>query len=205
MKKYILVILAMMTMSGSVFATNCGNDKDKGKAECNNPSPIITPPVGLSPSLTMNNRLSNVNSNRQSQGQLQAQVANGGDVKNSGNSDVNVTYTNKQAASTSTAPALTSGDDTCMGSTSVGGQGVGFGFSFGSTWVDNNCIRLKNARQMYNLGQPKVALTLMCQDASVVKAAKDSGSNVCGEIAPAPMAAGTGPDMTDPYIAARLK
>ena len=62
------------------------------------------------------------------------------------------------------APALTSSNDTCMGSTSFGATGIGFGVSIGSSWTDANCVMLKNAREMYNMGMPEVAFARLCMD-----------------------------------------
>lgn len=114
-----------------------------------------------------------------------------------------------EAAQTAYAPSLSSGVDTCMGSSSVGGQGVGFGFSVGTTWNDSNCVRLKNSREMYNMGQKDVALAMMCQNEDVRKAAEAVGSKVC-EPAVKPATPkqndvrSTGPDTSDPFIAARV-
>jgi hypothetical protein len=62
------------------------------------------------------------------------------------------------------APSLTSSNDTCMGSSSVGASGVGFGVSFGTSWTDANCIMLKNSRELFNMGMPDVAFARLCMD-----------------------------------------
>lgn len=61
-------------------------------------------------------------------------------------------------------PALTSSNDTCMGSTSGGVAVAGFGFSLGSTWSDKNCLMLKNSREMWNMGFKAAAMARMCMD-----------------------------------------
>ena len=70
------------------------------------------------------------------------------------------------------APALTTTlTETCMGSTSVGGSGIGFGISVGSTWNDGQCVRRLNAREMaQTLGDRDAARALMCQDDDVAAA-----------------------------------
>lgn len=73
----------------------------------------------------------------------------------------------KYAASTAVAPALTSGLDTCMGSTSAGASGMSFGVSLGSTWTDKNCVLLKNAREEWNMGQHGAAIALLCTNDDV--------------------------------------
>jgi hypothetical protein len=59
---------------------------------------------------------------------------------------------------------LTSSNDTCMGSVSVGGSGPGFSIGIGSTYTDNNCIMLKNSRELWNMGMKGAAMALMCND-----------------------------------------
>jgi hypothetical protein len=49
-------------------------------------------------------------------------------------------------------PPLTTSNDTCMGSTSGSINVAGFGFGGGSTWTDKNCTRLKNSRELWNMG-----------------------------------------------------
>ena len=79
------------------------------------------------------------------------------------------------ATSSAFAPALTSSNDTCMGSTSIGGTGYSFGFSVGSTWTDSNCMMLKNARELWNQGEHSASLALLCTDDSIRYAISVSG------------------------------
>ena len=51
------------------------------------------------------------------------------------------------------APALTTTlSETCMGSTSFGASGPGFGITFGSTWRDEACVRRLDARELRSFG-----------------------------------------------------
>lgn len=51
------------------------------------------------------------------------------------------------------APALTTTlSETCMGSTSFGASGPGFGLTFGSTWRDEACVRRLDARELRSFG-----------------------------------------------------
>jgi len=114
----------------------------------------------------------------------QGGVGNGGNQSQqqsqSNNSSGNTVTQNYQAqqrdpvASAFAAP-LTSSNDTCMGSSSVGGQGVSFGFSAGSTWTDTNCVMLKNAREMHNMGWKEAAFARMCMDEKNALAFKQAG------------------------------
>ena len=86
-------------------------------------------------------------------------------------------YTIKNVPSVS-GPPLTTSNDTCMGSTSGGVNGPGFGVSIGSTWSDTNCKMLKNSREMWNMGMKAASLALLCTDPSN-KAAIELTGTVC--------------------------
>lgn len=79
-------------------------------------------------------------------------------------------------SNTASAPSLIVGGDTCMGSSSAGAQGIGFGISFGSSWTDKNCVRLKNARQLDEMGYKSAAVQLMCMNDDVNKAMRLAGT-----------------------------
>ncbi|GAA4016545.1 hypothetical protein [Actimicrobium antarcticum] len=81
--------------------------------------------------------------------------------------DSHATYEaqSRNPVATAVAPALTSSNDTCMGSVSMGASAVSFGFSIGSSWTDNNCLMLKNAREIWNMGFKGAALARLCMDA----------------------------------------
>lgn len=82
----------------------------------------------------------------------------------------------RSPVNTAWAAPLTSGFDTCLGSASGGAQTVGFGVSFGTTKVDKNCVRLKNASALNSLGHREAAVALMCQNADVRKAMETAGT-----------------------------
>ena len=55
-----------------------------------------------------------------------------------------------------------------MGSTSLGGSGIGFGGTIGTTWRDRECIRRLHARELaLNLKMPLVAAEVMCGSVEV--------------------------------------
>ena len=85
----------------------------------------------------------------------------------------------RDPVSTATSPALTSGVDTCMGSTSAGAQGVGFGFSFGTTWTDDHCKLIKATKLLTSLGLNKAAIARMCADPDLAFALKAEGQGYC--------------------------
>ena len=127
---------------------------------------------------TNKNSSYNKNSNSQHQGQDQAQKQGQGqaqEVSDSGNSSVNINN-ERPPVSTAYAAPLAAAEDTCMGSSSVGGQGVGFGLSIGTTWTDDNCRHLKNSRQLVALGYHRAATALMCVDEDVKEAMAAAGT-----------------------------
>ncbi|PZO54119.1 MAG: hypothetical protein DCF16_05380 [Alphaproteobacteria bacterium] len=78
--------------------------------------------------------------------------------------------------STAYAAPLAVGEDTCMGSSTMGAQAVSFGLSIGTTWQDRNCQRLKNSRQLMALGYQRAATALMCVDEDVRHAMAEAGT-----------------------------
>jgi len=161
------------------------------------------------------------NSSSSSGGNIQSNAGNNSTNTASGNStNVSVEGDNFAASripvATAYAAPLTSGADTCMGSSSGGVQAPGLGVSFGTTWTDGNCVLLKNAKMMDGLGYRDVALSMMCADASVAAAMKATG-RVCptapveeqkiysvAEPKEPNYSLSSGADMNDPYIRNRL-
>lgn len=84
------------------------------------------------------------------------------------------TQTIKNVPSVS-GPNLTTSNDTCMGSTSGSVNIAGLGIGGGSTWTDNNCKRLKNSRELWNMGMKAAALALLCNDAENKEALEITG------------------------------
>mgnify|MGYP003396934382 FL=1 len=84
-------------------------------------------------------------------------------------------YTLKNVPSVS-GPPLTTSNDTCMGSTSASANGAGFGVSFGSTWTDDHCKRLKMSRELWNKGMKAASLAIDCMDPSARSALEMTGT-----------------------------
>lgn len=157
------------------------------------------------------NRNANTNRNTNKQGQQQAAIATQGqssrndnrsNAHNEGNNSsqsVTVQGDNYEApripVATAYAPALVAGTNTCMGSSSVGGQGITFGLSLGTTWEDDGCTRRSNAATLFSLGQTSGAIALMCQDADIAEAMQTAGTPCPGaqKIAAATQAAPAAP------------
>jgi len=84
-------------------------------------------------------------------------------------------YTVKNVPSVS-GPNLTSGFDSCMGSTSGSANGPGVGLSFGTTWTDEHCKRLKTSRELWNKGMKAASLAVDCMDPAAKQALEITGT-----------------------------
>jgi hypothetical protein len=100
---------------------------------------------------------------------------------------------------------LTSSNDTCMGSASGAVNAPGFGFGFGKTYIDSNCVMLKNSREFWNMGMRAAALARMCMDSDNKEALEITGFE-CPQTTrtKSQQAAGQRPDVTDPYVRSRM-
>lgn len=87
-------------------------------------------------------------------------------VRYEGGTTSEVTGTTKVKNTPSvTGSPLVSSNDTCMGSVSGAVNVPGFGIGGGKTYIDANCVMLKNSRELWNMGMRGAALARMCMDA----------------------------------------
>lgn len=100
-----------------------------------------------------------------------------------GPTDVNVQANQVRQAPAVIGSGLVAASNTCMGSTSVGGSGVGFGFSVGSTWTDGDCNARSDAALLHNMGLTTAALQRLCERPELAKALKASGTYQCRDVA----------------------
>lgn len=90
----------------------------------------------------------------------QSSASNGGNNTNVGGNTYSSSY--RAAASTAYAPPIAP-TALCMGSSSAGGSGMTFGFSIGTSWTDENCMRLEQIRTVAAvLGDKETAAQMMC-------------------------------------------
>ncbi|OJI05587.1 hypothetical protein [Polynucleobacter sp. MWH-Adler-W8] len=77
------------------------------------------------------------------------------------------------------APGLTAaGSDVCLGSVSASGSILGLGLAGGGTYVDDNCVLLKNSQRMAALGFGNAAVVMMLQNKDIEKAMRTSSPSV---------------------------
>ena len=103
-------------------------------------------------------------------------------------------------------PPLVSSNDTCMGSASGSVNGPGFGIGIGKTYKDDNCVMLKNSRELWNMGMKAAAMALMCTDAANREALELTGY-VCPQTKrdqDRKTSAAPTEQYTDPIVRARL-
>ena len=103
-----------------------------------------------------------------------SQSGSGNFIDLSDRSDNKVEGDDYPAAQAWAAP-LVATEDTCMGSSSAGGQAASFGVSIATTWRDGDCVRRKDARLLHNMGLHGPAAALMCQKEDVRRAFADAG------------------------------
>ncbi|SDY64538.1 hypothetical protein SAMN05518854_102163 [Variovorax sp. YR266] len=89
--------------------------------------------------------------------------------------DYRGSYTIKNVPSVN-GPNLTTSNDTCMGSTSASANGPGVGLSFGTTWTDEHCKRLKMSRELWNKGMKAASLAMDCMDPAALAALEMTGT-----------------------------
>lgn len=109
----------------------------------------------------------------------------------------------RNPVSTAYAAPLAASNGTCMGSTSLGGQGINLGLSFGTTWTDSGCDARYDAIALQQIGEQSAARARLCLKPEIREAFKASGKPCPqDEQKQAPVASADEP--TDPFVRRRL-
>lgn len=76
------------------------------------------------------------------------------------------------------APQFSAGNNSDLCTIGAGGavQTQILGISVGSTFTEENCLRLKKASKLYTFGMKVAAVSVMCQDKDVWQAMMDAGT-----------------------------
>jgi hypothetical protein len=76
------------------------------------------------------------------------------------------------------SPSFSSGNNSDLCTIGVAGavQTQILGISAGTTFTEENCLRLKNAKTMYDMGMKVAAVSIMCQDQKVFDAMNHAGT-----------------------------
>lgn len=90
----------------------------------------------------------------------------------------NMTTTIKQPPPSAISPSFSSGNNSDLCTIGVAGavQTQILGISAGTTFTEENCIRLKNAKVLYDMGMKVAAVSVMCQDQKVFDAMMHAGT-----------------------------
>lgn len=92
--------------------------------------------------------------------------------------DGNMTTTINQPPPSAISPQFSAGSNSDLCTIGVAGavQTQILGISAGTTFTEENCIRLKNAKVMYDMGMKVAAVSVMCQDKKVFDAMMHAGT-----------------------------
>ena len=92
--------------------------------------------------------------------------------------DGNMTTTVKSPPPSAISPQFSAGtgNDLCTVGASGAVQTQILGISMGTTFTEENCIRLKNAKTLYDMGMKVAAVSVMCQDKKVFDAMMNAGT-----------------------------
>jgi hypothetical protein len=90
----------------------------------------------------------------------------------------NMTTTIRQPPPSAISPQFSSGSNSDLCTIGVAGavQTQILGISAGTTFTEENCIRLKNAKVLYDMGMKVAAVSVMCQDPKVFDAMMHAGT-----------------------------
>lgn len=90
----------------------------------------------------------------------------------------NMTTTINQPPPSAISPQFSAGNNSDLCTIGVAGavQTQILGISAGTTFTEENCIRLKNAKTLYDMGMKVAAVSVMCQDQKVFDAMLHAGT-----------------------------
>jgi len=164
----LLVAIALLGFTASnAYACGCGDDINNINVENNTTNNTVNTNTSTNTNSNNSTAVSTSSANAQATSAAFA-AATGGDAAAQGgtsSASTSVSVGGDDNPASSAAPVvLTTSNDTCMGSSGAGGQGMLFGFSVGSTWTDKNCVMLKNAREMQSQGYHRAARMRLCMD-----------------------------------------
>lgn len=88
------------------------------------------------------------------------------------------TTTLKSPPPSAISPQFSAGSNSDLCTIGVAGavQTQILGISAGTTFTEENCIRLKNAKTLYDMGMKVAAVSVMCQDQNVFDAMMNAGT-----------------------------
>ena len=90
----------------------------------------------------------------------------------------NMNTTINQPPPSAISPQFSAGNNSDLCTIGVAGavQTQILGISAGTTFTEDNCVRLKNAKTLYDMGMKVAAVSTMCQDQKVFEAMMHAGT-----------------------------
>lgn len=168
--KHLLKIILFAISVNAVAQENTAQTSSSNSQQGNNSVAALSTVSGVSGSNTVTG---GVNSNNVTNSTVQGDAYSGTN---------NIQPKEQKVLTTSSiqlAPLTTSGMDTCHGSASGGVSLPGFNLSGGKTYIDENCVMLKNSKRLQELGLKDAALVLlMNSDERIKNAIKISNPDV---------------------------
>ena len=151
--KVLFLILALF--ASNAFALGWGNDNPSGGNASAN--------AFQATSVDVSNRISNDTRAAATSFAAGGIGVSQGGAASSGGSTSNVDF---NITSPKNTPSVFTGNvyptAPCMGSSTVGGAGVGFGLSVGTSWTDDECGIRETSRSFSGLGKADDALKVLC-------------------------------------------
>jgi hypothetical protein len=92
------------------------------------------------------------------------------------------------------------GGNPCAIGASAGLSMAGFGIAGGATWADRQCERRQQAALLFNIGKPKAATELLCQDDNIRAALRVAGEPCVADAPPVAAAAVAPVPATAPLV-----
>lgn len=175
MKKILTAILAFLC-AGVVFGQTASTSTSNASGTGNSQNITFTSPPTSTATVNTTANVNNTQSGTMTQNYTGGTAST---LTTDGTTTSNVVYSGTQTVKnvpTVIGPNLTSSNDTCMGSTSGGIAGPGFGVTVGSTWTDDQCKRLKMSRELWNKGMKAASLAMDCMDPQARDALEITGT-----------------------------
>jgi hypothetical protein len=91
----------------------------------------------------------------------------------------------------------------CMGSSSAGAQGIGFGLSLGTTWRDDGCDARYDAVALQAIGETVAARVRLCLKPEIAEAFERAGKPCPSSTRKTATAAGSASNLAWPWQATR--
>jgi len=163
MKK--IIIAALLTLSFNAFATSILPTTNNNSADAVAIAGATSNASAASNAAAQNN--TDVKQNTNVDVKVGQTTSVGvGQMATTGNQAVNISSSSPSKVTYRYAPDISLGSlhptSPCMGSSNVGGSGVGFSFGVGTSWTDDECGIRETSRSFMGLGLIDDALAIMC-------------------------------------------